>query len=292
MSTNKYYKISKAAERLGVSIPTLRRWEADGSITAIRTPGGQRMLDISSMCHDTLIKNKTKQSNKTIVYGRVSSSKQKDDLERQREFLFDNPAVRKARPEDVIAITDVGSGLNFKRPGLLRILGLVKDGGVSKIVVASRDRLARFGFELIEWLCNEYGTQILVLDQEDSTPEEELGKDLMSIVQVYCCRWNGRRRYTKTTKELPVETQTFLPPEGDSQPMGRMLQIHLQQSDSPVVDEKNKYTQIPDLLAEQTSDKKDTWKNTDKQFPRRKEMVGKLSDGNPKESRKRGEKQS
>jgi predicted site-specific integrase-resolvase len=72
--------------------------------------------------------------------------------------------------------------------------------------VASRDRLARFGFELIEWLCKEFGTELLVLDTEDTTPETELGKDLMSIVQVYCCRWNGKRRYTKKENQS-IETE-------------------------------------------------------------------------------------
>ena len=77
-------------------------------------------------------------------------------------------------------------------------------GRVRSIVVASKDRLARFGFELIQWMCTECGTEIVVLDSSDGAPEEELGKDLMAIVQVYCCRWNGRRRY-KTIKAEGVE---------------------------------------------------------------------------------------
>jgi predicted site-specific integrase-resolvase len=70
--------------------------------------------------------------------------------------------------------------------------------------VASKDRMARFGFDLIEWLCHEYGTKILVLDNQNQSPTEELGKDLLSIVQIYCCRWNGKRRY-KNNKESEIE---------------------------------------------------------------------------------------
>lgn len=289
MSTTKYYKISKAAEKLGVSIPALRKWEADGVISAIRTPGGQRMLDISSLCPDTIVKHQSKQSPLIIVYARVSSTKQKDDLARQKTYLFDHPTVKKARSEDVIAITDVGSGLNFKRTGLLRILGLVKEGGISKVIVASRDRMARFGFELIEWLCNGYGTEILVLDQEDSTPEEELGKDLMSIVQVYCCRWNGRRRYKNAGKKPSSETETNVSSGGDVEPVGGVLSLHVQQGNCSV-DHEDQHSQESHSSSEQTGHQEDKGEVGDKQFLERKAMVGKLSDCGKKESRKRGKK--
>ena len=116
-----------------------------------------------------------------IFYSRVSSAKQREDLERQKEFLKSNLPDQSSGSTKIEEISDIGSGINFKRPGLLRILGLVKQGTVSKIVVASRDRLARFGFELIEWLCTEFGTEIVVLDSKDSTPESELGNDLIAL---------------------------------------------------------------------------------------------------------------
>ena len=182
------YKISSASDVLGVSQSILRKWDKQGVIRTIRTPGGMRLFDISSI--DTAInlsKIKIKEDPKIILYSRVSSSKQKDDLKRQEEFLTAN-VPHQYKGSKQIEISDIGSGINFKRPGLLRILGSVKEGNVSTIVVASKDRLARFGFELIEWLCTEYGTKIVVLDSQDTTPESELGKDLMAIVQVYCCR--------------------------------------------------------------------------------------------------------
>jgi predicted site-specific integrase-resolvase len=168
----------------------------------------------------------------TILYSRVSSSKQKDDLERQKQYLRDNLPNKYPRT-NLNDISDVGSGLNFKRQGLLQILGLVKEGEVSTIVVASRDRLARFGFELIEWLCKEFGTELLVLDTEDTTPETELGKDLMSIVQVYCCRWNGKRRYAKKENQsIETEDKTKSGTKEKVKTMGRVCQVPIQQDNS------------------------------------------------------------
>lgn len=200
-----YYKISDACKILGVKEGILRKWDSLGKIKTIRTPGGIRLFDITSVDPSTnLFAIREKKDPVAIFYSRVSSAKQKDDLERQRQFLKDNYADKHPGFKE---ITDVGSGINFKRPGLLRVLGLVKEGNVSAVVVASKDRLARFGFELIEWLCKEYGTEILVLDSQDTTPEEELGNDLMSIVQVYCCRWNGKRRYKTKNKGIEAEDQ-------------------------------------------------------------------------------------
>lgn len=198
------YKISEAANILGVKPGVLRTWDERGLIKTIRTPGGTRLFDISSLTPDKQF-NRTER--KVILYSRVSSAKQKDDLERQKEYIRSN-LPDKYSGATVDNISDIGSGINFKRSGLLQILGRVKEGKVSTIVVASRDRLARFGFELIEWLCNEYETKILVLDSEDTTPESELGKDLMAIVQVYCCRWNGKRRYKAKDKINEIETES------------------------------------------------------------------------------------
>jgi predicted site-specific integrase-resolvase len=200
------YKLGAACEILGVKHGILRRWADEGKIRTIRTPGGMRLFDISSIDSSLQHKTKAKEEMVTILYSRVSSSKQRDDLNRQVQYLRDNLPDEYSRLK-IRDVTDIGSGLNFKRPGLLQILGLVKETKVSTIVVASRDRLARFGFELIEWMCTEYGTKIVVLDSEDTTPESELGKDLMSIVQVYCCRWNGKRRYAKG-KNQTEKTET------------------------------------------------------------------------------------
>jgi len=94
-------------------------------------------------------------------------------------------------------IKDIGSGLNFKRKGFLSLLELIEGGNVQSLVVASKDRLARFGFDLVEWICNRYKVELVVLDRnEDKSPEQELVQDVLSVIQVFNCKWNGRRRYT------------------------------------------------------------------------------------------------
>jgi putative resolvase len=203
-----FYKSSQACKILGVKDGILKKWDAEGKIKVLRTPGGMRLYDISSVDPSAkLFKIQKKTDRSIILYSRVSSAKQREDLERQGAFLQNNLPDEYSGSKQIEAISDVGSGINFKRPGLLRILGLVKEGKVSTLVVASKDRLARFGFELIEWLCKEFGTRILVLDSEDATPESELGNDLMAIVQVYCCRWNGRRRYKNKDKVSETEVK-------------------------------------------------------------------------------------
>ena len=202
------YKISQASQILGVGYTVLRQWDAEGLIKTTRTPGGMRLFDISSIDLKTKLTH-TPTTSSVALYSRVSSAKQKDDLLRQQTFLNSRiPDKYKTFPS--ISISDIASGINFKRPGLLRLLGLIKQGAVSAVVVASRDRLARFGYELIEWFCKEFGTELLVLDNQDTTPESELGKDLMAIVQVYCCRWNGRRRYSSSSanEDQGLEAET------------------------------------------------------------------------------------
>jgi putative resolvase len=230
------YKVSKAAEILGISKEVLRKWDNEGKVNAIRTPGGMRLYDITEINTSLVSKQKNKacEGTSVIIYARVSSAKQKDDLERQKKYLQSN-IPDKYKGCRIVEVSDIGSGINFRRPGLLRILGSVKEGNVSGVVVASRDRLARFGYELVDWMCKEFGTEIVVLDNEDTTPEEELGKDLMSIVQVYCCRWNGKRRYQRKDKadqDVQAKAETDSESESDAEAVVRVPKVHLQQSHS------------------------------------------------------------
>lgn len=158
-----------------------------GRIDAIRNEAGQRLYDINSY-----IKGKTQVE--ALCYCRVSSAKQKDDLARQVVFM------RQRYPEATI-VKDIGSGLNFKRKGLRAILDRLLCGDKLTIIVAHRDRLCRFGFELIEHMVNANGGEIMVLDDLTSSPEEELTKDLLSILHVFSCRMHGLRRYHKAIKE-------------------------------------------------------------------------------------------
>lgn len=208
---NRFYKIADACNILGIKEGILRKWDLEGKIATIRTPGGIRLFDISSFdpsTADNFNSLKVKKEPIVIFYSRVvcsNSNKQKDDLNRQKEYIKNSYTNQYTKYEE---ITDIGSGINFKRPGLLRILGLIKQGNVSTVVVASKDRLARFGFELIEWLCKEYGTKIVVFDTPDTTEESELGTDLMSILQVYCPQQTRRGRYKTKNQDKKAETES------------------------------------------------------------------------------------
>jgi putative resolvase len=180
----------QAAEHFGVCLHTLRRWEKDGIITAIRTPSGQRRYLINSYA------GLSKTNQRTILYARVDRLHQKADLDRQIAKLLElYPSAE--------LITDIASGLNFKRKGLRSILEAVRTGNVSSIIVAHKDRLARFGFELIEWLCQLDETKIVVLNQDNLSPEREIVEDLLAIVHVFSCRLYGLRKYKTKIKEDP-----------------------------------------------------------------------------------------
>ena len=145
-----FVRTRKAIENLGVHPNTLRAWADSGKIQTIRTVGGHRLYDIESFIR--------KQDNKRrICYCRVSSRKQKDDLERQVKFM------RTRYPEYEI-IEDIGSGINYKRKGLISLLESANSGDVGEVVVAHKDRLSRFGFELIRWIIEKHGGKLVVLN--------------------------------------------------------------------------------------------------------------------------------
>ena len=181
---------------LNVHVDTLRRWSRLGHIRYSRTPGGHRLYDPISVttliegqdgCHPEIEGHKEGAS---IVYCRVNSAKQKDDLQRQKETLQERFPAHEV-------ITDIGSGINLQRRGLLALLDRICTGTVREVVVAHWDRLARFGFELIEWLCQRHGTRLVVLQHVESTPQGEFVEDLLAIIHVFSCRFHGLRRYQK-----------------------------------------------------------------------------------------------
>ena len=185
-----------ARAKLGISGVTLRDWADRSLISSIRTPGGKRLFDVDGFVANkygetTQAKDDTKQS---ICYCRVSSVGQKDDLARQIDHM------RSRFPNHRI-VSDVGSGINFRRRGLRALLELVCSGGVSEVVVAHRDRLCRFAFELLEWLFHHHSVQLLVLNENVESASlsnsGELAEDLLAIINVFNCRINGRRKYGK-----------------------------------------------------------------------------------------------
>lgn len=178
--------LRKAVEQTGLHPNTLRKYADDGKIKAERV-GRQRLFDVSSLGH-------LSSKSSVICYTRVSSAKQKDDLARQVVYM------RQQFPRAEI-IQDVGSGLNFKRKGFCSILERILRGDTITLVVGHRDRLCRFGFEIIEFLIGKGGGEILVLDKAEHSPSKELTEDLLAILHVFSCRMHGLRRYSKQIQE-------------------------------------------------------------------------------------------
>ena len=193
----------QAAEILGVHQRTLYLWEKKGLIEIIRTPGNKRLYNVNKFLEDNKCKENIcnnlddldKEDKLNIAYIRVSSQNQKDDLERQKQLM-----VHKY-PNHII-IEDIGSGLNLNKRGIRKIIHLAIEGKVNELVVAHRDRLTRFGFELIEEIINKYskGKIIILSEPEKLEPEEEIVKDIMSIMNVYVAKINGLRKYKKHNK--------------------------------------------------------------------------------------------
>ena len=182
--------ISEAAEALGISISTLHRWESAGRITATRTDGGHRRYDLTLLRPD-LCRKKFADSRKTIAYARVSSHDQKADLERQKQVL-ELYCARQGWTFEVIA--DLGSGMNYQKKGLKRLLNAILDGSVGRLVIAHKDRLLRFGAELVFAICEAKQVEIVILNQgEDTTFEEDLAKDVLEIITVFSARLYGSR---------------------------------------------------------------------------------------------------
>lgn len=169
-----------------ILIPT-RKYADEGKIEIIKNEAGQRLYNAQSY-----IRGATRAS--FICYCRVSSAKQKDDLKRQVEFM------QNQYPEAEV-IKDIGSGLNFKRKGLRAILDRLLRGDQLTIIVTCRDRLTRFGFELIQYLVEHNGGKILVQGQTVYCPESEMVADVLRIIHIFSVRVHGLRKYKQKIKE-------------------------------------------------------------------------------------------
>jgi putative resolvase len=188
----KYYTSREAAKILDVHPNTLRKWADDGTIETIKTASGQRRYNL-----DKYVNVHAKRE--LVCYCRVSSAKQRDDLQRQVEFM------REKYPDAQI-IKDVGSGLNFKRKGLTTLLERAMRGDKLEVVVAHRDRLARFGHELIRQVIEFNGGKLVVLEQSVHSPEAELTRDLLNILHVFSFRMHGLRNYKKQVEQATSDS--------------------------------------------------------------------------------------
>ena len=198
----KYYSIGEFAKAIGKTTKTLRNWDKVGTLKPVRVEStGYRYYSQEQLNHFLGIKGIETKTKKVIGYCRVSSHKQKDDLERQienvRTYMY-------AKGYQFEVISDIGSGINYNKKGLNQLIDMITNSEVEKIVILYKDRLLRFGFEIIENLCNKYGTTIEVIDNTEKTEEQELVEDLIQIVTIFSCKLQGKRanKAKKMIKEL------------------------------------------------------------------------------------------
>ena len=201
---NRFVKIGEAAKLLGVSVQALRNWEMEGKIMpSHRTPGGQRMYDLAELLGVNDL------SYPTIAYARVSSSDQKEDLERQHAVL---EAFCNKNGWQTEIIRDLGSGMNYNKKGLLHLLELIVRGQMSRLVITHKDRLLRFGAEIVFRICELQGIEVVIINKgEQPSFEEELTRDVMEIMTVFCAKLYGRRSHK--SKKMAEEIENIVSEE-------------------------------------------------------------------------------
>ncbi len=188
----------EAARRLGLTVTTIQRMDRAGKLRVVRTTGNQRRVPESEV-HRLMGEREIREP---MLYARVSSHGQKDDLERQKERLL------RTHPGAELQF-DIRSGLKFDRPGFLRVLKAVQERHVSRVVVVHEDRLARFGVDLLRQVFAAYGTTLEVMEPKPSDPpEHELAQDLIAIITSFSARLYGLRSHK--TKQLLASTRAVL----------------------------------------------------------------------------------
>jgi len=200
---SKIYKISEFSKRIGKTPKTLRRWDESGLLPAKRGSGGQRYYDESDL-RKALRIELPDQEKKVLVYCRVSSSRQTDDL-RSQIAAMQTFCLGGGYPVDEW-IEEIGGGMNFKRQRFLEIMSRIERGEVSKLIVAHKDRLVRFGFEYFDLMAAQHGCEIIVANQEKLSPQQEMVEDLMAIIHTFSCRLYGLRNYKKKIREVAEES--------------------------------------------------------------------------------------
>lgn len=215
------YKPKDFAELLGVSVKTLQRWDRDGILKANRTPTDRRYYT-----YDQYLQFKGIQTENdirdTVIYARVSTRNQKDDLQNQVEFL-----KQFCNAKGIIVnqcIEDFGSGLNYNRKKWNKLLDEVMENKIKTIVISNKDRFIRFGYDWFEKFCEKFNTKIIIVNNETLSPNEELVQDIISILHVFSCRLYGFRKYKnqiKEDEEIAKELQNGNKPNAGTKTKGK-----------------------------------------------------------------------
>ncbi|QTB29297.1 IS607 family transposase [Lysinibacillus sphaericus] len=193
------YSIRKFADLIDVNPQTLRNWDKEGKLKPayVNPDTGYRYYSEEQLQEQL---GKIAEEKIVVGYCRVSSKKQQADLERQVQNMK-TYLLAQGKPFKIV--TDIGSGINYKKKGLNEVIDLVMDKKVSKIVVLYKDRLVRFGYELIKNICDKNNVSIEIIDHNEKSEQEEVVEDLVQIITVFSCKLQGKR--SKKTKELIKE---------------------------------------------------------------------------------------
>ena len=191
--------IKKASEYLGFKTKTLQKWDREGKLKPLRRTATNRRVYSKEQLDEFLgIKDNLKRKN--IVYCRVSSANQKNDLENQKKAMQEFCIARGLEIDELIC--EIGGGLNFKRPKFINIFNMIEKREVANLIIAHKDRLCRFGFEWFEYFCSQHNCNLVILNTEMLSPQEEMVQDLMSIIHCFSCRLYGLRNYKKELKKF------------------------------------------------------------------------------------------
>ena len=195
------YKIGEFAEKIGVSVSTLQRWDRTNVLKSRRTPTNQRYYTDEDLNRVLNLEKETKSERKNVGYCRVSIQGQKKNLENQQELISIYSLSHGIILDEIY--TDIGSGLDYKRENWNKLLKQIENNEIDKIYITYKDRFVRFGYEWFEEFCASHDTEIIVLNQKQTSPEEELTEDLLSILHEFSERNYVLRKYkTEINKDL------------------------------------------------------------------------------------------
>ena len=188
------YKPKEFAKLLNVSVKTLQRWDREKTLIANRTLTNRRYYTYDQYLQFKGI-GKDADFRKIVIYTRVSTRNQSDDLENQVDFLQTYANAKGLIADEIIR--DYGSGLNYNRKKWNQLMVEVMENKIKMILVSHQDRFVRFGFDWFEKFCNKFNVEIVVVKNEKLSPHEELVQDIVSILHVFSCRLYGLRKYKK-----------------------------------------------------------------------------------------------
>ncbi len=195
------YSPKEFGELIGKSVITLQKWDRKGILKAHRSPTNRRYYT-----HDQYLMYRglvAQEQSLTITYSRVSGVTQKPDLANQVKALEAYCNQHSIRVDEWMQ--DIGSGLNYKRKQFNRLMEMVELGQVRRIVIAHRDRLVHFGYGYFEAFCERHHTDLVVIDGETLSPEQELVQDLVAILTVFSARLHGLHSYKKAIRDAALQ---------------------------------------------------------------------------------------